>query len=464
MTLTEIANNLGTDKGTEHFEHHSYTETYQKLFYPIKDEKIKMLEIGVADPRFPGASIQMWNEFFSNLDFIGFDINQDCKDYEKENVRIFIGDQSVNEDLNQCINEYGGDYDIIIDDGLHTHFHHIKSFEALYPHLKENGLYIIEDLHAYDCSSTIKWFKEKNIPFELHNNEKLLIHRKQTKPLNLIWQTFNGDQTTFEFEYTTEILFKDIEQNRIFDDGQLSTVLDNSVIIYSNNSNNISEDFNNYLDKFVELGYTFYLLHFSNENLSHNCDYYSKAKHVFRNYYDLNISSQNVTFIPLGVKSGFINKSENSLETKEYEFTFIGQPKSDRQELLSVIENMENVFIHKTNSWNCSTSLTQDECISIYNKTKFTPCPMGWVHPDSFRLMECLESGSIPILKNYNNLEYFTKVWGDSPIPVVNSWGEIVEYYNMDTDNYNQLYNKVFNWYSEFKIRLTSKIKNNLNE
>ena len=464
MTLTEIANNLGTDKGTEHFEHHSYTETYQKLFYPIKDEKIKMLEIGVADPRFPGASIQMWNEFFSNLDFIGFDINQDCKDYEKENVRIFIGDQSVNEDLNQCINEYGGDYDIIIDDGLHTHFHHIKSFEALYPHLKENGLYIIEDLHAYDCSSTIKWFKEKNIPFELHNNEKLLIHRKQTKPLNLIWQTFNGDQTTFEFEYTTEILFKDIEQNRIFDDGQLSTVLDNSVIIYSNNSNNISEDFNNYLNKFVELGYTFYLLHFSNENLSHNCDYYSKAKHVFRNYYDLNISSQNVTFIPLGVKSGFINKSENSLETKEYEFTFIGQPKSDRQELLSVIENMENVFIHKTNSWNCSTSLTQDECISIYNKTKFTPCPMGWVHPDSFRLMECLESGSIPILKNYNNLEYFTKVWGDSPIPVVNSWGEIVEYYNMDTDNYNQLYNKVFNWYSEFKIRLTSKIKNNLNE
>jgi hypothetical protein len=30
MTLTEIANSLGTDKGTQHFEHHSYTETYQK--------------------------------------------------------------------------------------------------------------------------------------------------------------------------------------------------------------------------------------------------------------------------------------------------------------------------------------------------------------------------------------------------------------------------------------------------
>jgi hypothetical protein len=88
---------------------------------------------------------------------------------------------------------------------------------------------------------------------------------------------------------------------------------------------------------------------------------------------------------------------------------------------------------------------------------------MGWVHPDSFRLMECLESGSIPILKNYNNLEYFTKVWGDSPIPVVNSWNEIVKYYNMDNNQYNELHNNVINWYSTFKSSLALKIKNKLN-
>lgn len=281
--------------------------------------------------------------------------------------------------------------------------------------------------------------------------------------MNLIWQTRNGDETTFEFEYITEVLFKDIKHSRIFDNNQLTQVLDNSVIIYSNNSNNISEEFSNYLNKFMHLGYTFHLLHLSNENLKHNFHYYSKAKHVLRSYYDPNITSKNVTFLPLGVKSGFINKTKNLLGTKEYEFTFIGQPKSDRQELLSVMETMENVFIHKTNSWNCSTSLTQDECISIYNKTKFTPCPMGSVHPDSFRLMESLESGSIPILKNYNNLEYFTKVWGESPVPVLNSWDELKMYYNMNTDDYNELYNKVFNWYSEFKSQLTLTIRNSLN-
>jgi hypothetical protein len=87
---------------------------------------------------------------------------------------------------------------------------------------------------------------------------------------------------------------------------------------------------------------------------------------------------------------------------------------------------------------------------------------MGWVHPDSFRLMECLESGSIPILKNYNNLEYFTKVWGDSPIPVVNSWSEIVSYYNMNIDDYNDLYNRVFDWYSNFKLYLSNNINNKI--
>jgi len=279
--------------------------------------------------------------------------------------------------------------------------------------------------------------------------------------INLIWQTFNGDQTIFEFEYVTEVLFKNFEQNRIFDDGKLSTFLDNSVIIYSNDSNNISEEFKNYLNKFVERDYKFYLLHFSNEKLFHNCEYYSKAKHVFRNYYSPNINYDNVTFIPLGVKSGFLNYKNNINSTiKEYEFAFIGQPKSDRQELLSVMEQMDNVYIHKTNSWNCPTSLNQNECVLIYNKTKFVPCPMGWIHPDSFRIMECLESGSIPILKNYNNLEYFNKVWGDSPLPIVNSWNEIKKYYMMDDEKYYQLQNELIKWYFTFKIKLSNNIYN----
>ena len=178
MTLTEIANKLGTDKGNEHFEAHYYTSIYETFFEKWKNEPVKFLEIGVYDPRFPGASIELWKSFFSKLSFIGFDINENSKMLESENVDIFIGDQNSIEDIKRCIDLYGGDYDIIIDDGLHKHSHHIVSFTSLIPYLKKGGIYVIEDLHAYDCQLTIEWFKENNLPHKLYCNNKLLIYEK----------------------------------------------------------------------------------------------------------------------------------------------------------------------------------------------------------------------------------------------------------------------------------------------
>lgn len=146
--LTEIANKIGTDKGTTAFCGHSYTITYNELFEPLLTGHVKMLEIGVADPRFPGASLKMWKEYFLDLDFIGYDINPDAKQFEKENMKVFIGDQNNPNDLSKCIDIYGADFDIIIDDGSHHSEHILTSFKNLFPHLKSGGYYIIEDLHS----------------------------------------------------------------------------------------------------------------------------------------------------------------------------------------------------------------------------------------------------------------------------------------------------------------------------
>ncbi len=280
--------------------------------------------------------------------------------------------------------------------------------------------------------------------------------------INLIWQTSDGDQTNFELEYTTGILFKNFEVEKYFDNGKLDLVLDNSVIIYSNNSNDVSDEFKNYLNKFIEKNYTFYLLHWSNENLGHNTEYYQKANHVFRPYFDEKIKEDNVTFIPLGVKSGFLSE-ESIMKEKVYTFAFIGQPKSDREEVINIVKKFDG-FVHTTNQWNCPTSIDQNSCKEIYSKTKFIPCPMGWVNPDSYRIMESLESGSIPVVKNYNNLSYFRKVWGFNPIPVVNSWDELSTLNSISDDEYKLLYNTVFNWYNEFKILLSKKIENKVIE
>ena len=146
--LTEIANKIGTDKGTTAFCGHSYTVTYNNLFESLVSGHVKMLEIGIADPRFPGASLKMWKEYFPNLEFVGYDINPSSKNFEEDNMNVFIGDQNDPKDLARCIETHGGEFDIMMDDGSHYSEHILTSFTHLFPHLKSGGYYIIEDLHS----------------------------------------------------------------------------------------------------------------------------------------------------------------------------------------------------------------------------------------------------------------------------------------------------------------------------
>ena len=55
MNLDHYALKHGTDKSSIH---HNYTAVYEKYFRPIKEDKVKVLEIGVLY----GASLKMWNE------------------------------------------------------------------------------------------------------------------------------------------------------------------------------------------------------------------------------------------------------------------------------------------------------------------------------------------------------------------------------------------------------------------
>lgn len=276
--------------------------------------------------------------------------------------------------------------------------------------------------------------------------------------INLIWQTREGDETNFELEYIQNILFKNFEKNIIIDNKRYSTVLNDSVIIYSNNKPNADEDFLNYLKKFREQGFNFYLLHLSNETPGHNCGYYEIANHVFRPLYIDGMESENITFLPVGHKSGFGSIENSKTLVKDITFSFIGQPKSDRNELLSVLERFDSKFIYKTNSWNCQTSMSVSDCKRIYNRTKFVPCPMGWEHFDSYRIWECLESKSIPILKRYNNLNYFEKNWEKSPLPVIDSWEQISMFENLSDEDYGILFEKVHQWFDEFKLSLSKRV------
>ena len=148
--LDRLATKFGTDKRPEV---HNYCKRYYQYFASIKEMPIRLLEIGVFD----GSSHRMWQRFFPNGMIYGLDIDEACKQYEDERIRIFVGDQTDTVFLCDMMKEIGA-VDIIVDDGGHTMNQQITSFKTLFPCVSQGGTYVIEDLHTSyvrnygDCS------------------------------------------------------------------------------------------------------------------------------------------------------------------------------------------------------------------------------------------------------------------------------------------------------------------------
>lgn len=164
-TLTEIMNTHRSDKGTVMGEAHSYTPVYERWFEPMRNEPLRVLEIGVCDPRMPGASLQGWYEYFPKATIFGYDI-VDAHRFDNDRITTFVGDQSNRADLARLVEFSGGEFDIIIDDGSHKAVHQQVSLAFLFPHLRPGGQYIIEDLHVAPDTLHMLGVMQRDLPGE----------------------------------------------------------------------------------------------------------------------------------------------------------------------------------------------------------------------------------------------------------------------------------------------------------
>lgn len=120
-----------------------YFPIYDSYFEKIQNQPINLLEIGVDR----GGSLFTWKEYFPKALIVGIDNNSKCKEFEDDNIKVFIGDQA-DSDFLKSVNRQAGPFDIIIDDGGHMMYQQITSFKTLFPLLTKEGYYIIEDWHT----------------------------------------------------------------------------------------------------------------------------------------------------------------------------------------------------------------------------------------------------------------------------------------------------------------------------
>jgi len=177
--LNFVCDDFNTDKGSMHPRQsdHAYVDIYDILLRASREHIRNIFECGIGSnnidvPGFmgenasPGASLRVWRDFFPKAHIWGADIDQRIL-FEEQRISTGYLNQLDSTSIENFweVASNGGqvEFDLMIDDGLHTVEAANNLFVHSVSHLKKDGYYFIEDL-SYD---QIQLFTEliKDHPF-----------------------------------------------------------------------------------------------------------------------------------------------------------------------------------------------------------------------------------------------------------------------------------------------------------
>jgi hypothetical protein len=123
----------------------NFFEIYERIFSNFENKPIVFVEVGV----YCGGSGPVWKRYFGeNSTIIGIDINPEAKKFEGDSYdKIIIGDQGDETFWIDFFDEVGM-VDIVLDDGGHQFSQQIITMNHCIPNIKNDGLFVIEDLQT----------------------------------------------------------------------------------------------------------------------------------------------------------------------------------------------------------------------------------------------------------------------------------------------------------------------------
>eukprot|EP01062_Namystynia_karyoxenos_P056478 TRINITY_DN47438_c0_g1_i1.p1 TRINITY_DN47438_c0_g1~~TRINITY_DN47438_c0_g1_i1.p1 ORF type:complete len:739 (+),score=140.94 TRINITY_DN47438_c0_g1_i1:78-2219(+) len=140
--------------GGSHYERrdtrHGYDRWYQWFFDPLRDRKLRMLEVGLAT----GESSIMWSKYFKDAKLFGmdyvFEIPEDEPVRKDGVITLVLGDQGNPDHLRRMVKTLGElSMDIIADDGGHIGTAQVQTFKILFRDLlRPGGIFVIEDIEG----------------------------------------------------------------------------------------------------------------------------------------------------------------------------------------------------------------------------------------------------------------------------------------------------------------------------
>lgn len=150
--LKVLLDKYGSDKANRHNYHHIYG-------LALRDSgSVKhVLEIGLGTNNTdvvsnmgregkPGASLRAFRDYCPNALVFGADIDERIL-FEEDRIKTFYVDQTDPKSFDNLLAKTPGDFDLIIDDGLHSPHANITSLEFGLKKVRKHGWVVIEDIY-----------------------------------------------------------------------------------------------------------------------------------------------------------------------------------------------------------------------------------------------------------------------------------------------------------------------------
>ena len=171
--LTPIEKEFLVGNHNRSFKWLHYFEIYNRHFEKFYGKNINIMEVGVNR----GGSLQIWKQMFGeSANIYGVDITENCKQFEDDQIKIYIGDQA-DRNFWRKIREEIPKLDILIDDGGHYMDQQIVTFEEMFDHVKEDGVYMCEDTgSSYNPKKYHSGYKKDGTFIEYSKNFVDYIH------------------------------------------------------------------------------------------------------------------------------------------------------------------------------------------------------------------------------------------------------------------------------------------------
>lgn len=177
--LCVLLKKYGSDKCSDW---HNYSKLYYDLFKELKNESINFFEVGI----YQGASVRTWRDFFPKANIWAGDVDH-TKFVNEDRIKSFYCNQ---DDPKSIMNMWENEelktiqFDVIVDDGKHEYISNINFLNESIHKLKNNGLFIIEDLTWNTYSLFERQLNDIKIKLNLQQVNLVKIPNKNNKTDN----------------------------------------------------------------------------------------------------------------------------------------------------------------------------------------------------------------------------------------------------------------------------------------